>query len=91
MTFGGTGKWLSNTLYAAEEWLTTNRSEGPITRMVLIDASKKQFARFKIVAGFINPQSLVGDTMTYLKDMRTGGGAESEVTLSAIRNWEKYA
>ncbi|MFZ1694961.1 MAG: hypothetical protein WAT74_17325 [Flavobacteriales bacterium] len=88
---GEEGHWLSDSLYAAQEWLTTEERLGPNTRLLLIDASKGVVSKFKVVeGGFVGSFELLASVVRYRKRWHSGRGVsvtEAAVNIGDIRNW----
>ncbi|MCJ8503193.1 hypothetical protein [Desulfatitalea alkaliphila] len=90
--FGGKLFWSPNSKYiAAEEWLTTDYSKGPVTRLLLIDLETKKACAFKkIHKGFLKNVEFLCDGIKYIKEYAsTGQGTESVVDYANIINWKK--
>lgn len=87
--FGGELKWHGGAnIFAAEEWLTTNYNEGPITRAVLFDLDEAKWASLGTVnKGFVRDFHFEHGKFFYRK-YRPAAGLINEVALSEISTWE---
>lgn len=90
--FGEPLEWSDDSrLLAAQEWLTTDDWEGPITRAVLIDVETWTIAPLKaVLKGFSESFRFEEGRFVYRKVFaRTGEDAivEAEVDMSDITNW----
>ena len=89
--FGGELKWHdSASIFAAEEWLTVDYNEGPITRAVLFDLAEVRLSSFSTVTkGFVGDFRFESDTFLYQKKYASSGIIqEMEVNISQISSWE---
>ena len=89
--FGDELCWSEDSRYlAAQEWLTLDYQQGPITRVLLIDVERGRLSEFKTVPkGFVEDFKFVGGTFRYLKNFKgTGQGTETEVEIASIENWK---
>jgi hypothetical protein len=91
LVVGKEGLWLNDSLYAAQEWLTTEERLGPNTRLLLIDTSNSVVSKFKVVeGGFVNSFELIDRVIRYRKRWHGNHGesvTEAEVRVEEIRNW----
>src|SRR4029078_8381374 len=68
--FGDVSLWsASSTLFAVQEWLTLDYSEGTITALVIIDLRLgREILVERVVKAFIVPIAFEGPTIVYRKD-----------------------
>jgi len=88
--FGNCLCWSFDSKYlATQEWLTTDYSEGPITRVLLIDIDRNRFVPLKnLHKGFVNGFTFENNLFVYTRD--AGGMVqEVEVNISDINTWEQ--
>jgi len=91
--FGDAYLWSADSRYfAAQEWLTTNYQEGPITRVALFDVVNGLCANFKfVVKGFAIDFNFENGKLIYKKHYYADSKiVEVEVDISSIVNWSKY-
>ncbi|HRH39282.1 MAG TPA: hypothetical protein PK760_13110 [Flavobacteriales bacterium] len=88
---GEEGLWLSDTLYAAQEWLATEERFGPNTRLLLFDADRMVSSKFKVLEqGFVGSIEFHDGVIRYKKRKYGLGGetlTQAEVELKDIQNW----
>jgi hypothetical protein len=92
--FGAAYLWSpSSNLFAAQEWLTLDYSEGPITALVLIDLNLGREASVaRAVKEFIVPTAFESSSIVYRKDYAGQEGTERfEVDITKIREWKVLA
>lgn len=91
--FGDAYLWSADSRYfAAQEWLTTNYQEGPITRVALFDVVNSLCANFKVVVkGFAQDFNFEKGKLIYMKYYYADSKiVEVEVDISSIVSWSKY-
>ena len=85
--------WSPDSRYLAlEEWLTTQESEGPVTRLLLVDLATMKAAAFETLeGGFLENVRFLDGGVFYVKRFpATGKGSETEVDYSHISNWSSF-
>jgi hypothetical protein len=93
-TFGDAHLWSpASTLFAAQEWLTLDYSEGPITSLLIIDLEHGRAASVaRAVKGFIVPEAFDGPILSYRIDYAGLGKVEhATVDTAAIDSWTGLA
>ena len=87
--FGGCLCWSSDSKYlAAQEWLTTDYTIGPITRVLLLEIDNNKFVGLKSLdKGFVKHFVFEGNLFVYTRDAK-GMAREVEVDISKIDAWE---
>jgi len=88
--FGGILLWSDHSKYLAlQEWLTTNESDGPWTRLLLIDFQENLSCFVAgVKGGFIKPIKYENKKIVYIKEFQNTN-SEFEVEISSINNWEQ--
>lgn len=92
--FGEPLKWSDDSrLLAAQEWLTTDYQNGPITRAVLIDVEAWSIAPLMVAKkGFAESFRFEGSRFIYRKKFfGSGEEMEAEVDVPSITNWSSLA
>jgi hypothetical protein len=92
--FGDAHLWSpSSNLLAAQEWLTLDYSEGPITALVLIDLHLGREASVsRATKGFIVPESFEDSIIVYRKEYAGRGVVEHfNLDISTIEEWKALA
>lgn len=76
--FGDVYLWSpSSALFAVQEWLTIDYSEGPITALVIVDLNLgREVSVERVVKAFIVPIAFEGPTIVYRKDYAGQEGTE---------------
>ncbi|GMM68206.1 hypothetical protein MTsDn1_15010 [Alteromonas sp. MTD1] len=90
--FGRVLTWSPCSKYLAlEEWLTIDYSQGPRTRLFLINLEEHTYSEFKTIEnGFVRNVHINSGTVQYVKEFpATGYGLEAEIKISKISNWRK--
>jgi hypothetical protein len=87
--FGHSFLWSSNSRYLAiQEWMTTKESEGPWTRLLLIDF---QTGKGKWLSGakdgFIRPIKFEDEKIVYEKESKHTT-TEYEIDTTSLSDWE---
>ena len=92
--FGDVCLWSpSSTLFAAQEWLTTDYSEGPITALVIVDLGLgREVSVERVVKGFIVPVAFEGPTIVYRKDYAGQAGSQRfKADTAKSTDWKRLA
>jgi hypothetical protein len=92
--FGDAHLWSpASTLFAAQEWLTLDYSEGPITSLLIIDLEQGRAAAVaRAVKGFIIPEAFAGPLLRYRIEYAGLGRVEhATVDTTAIDSWGDLA
>jgi hypothetical protein len=81
-----------STMIALTEWHTADRSEGPITSLLLIRLKDWTYSRFPIVQkGFASPDHFIGQSLVlrHTDRLYTGGSftVQRETDLATIHDW----
>lgn len=88
--FGSPLEWSDDSKYlAAQEWLTTDYENGPITRVAIFDVESRLVSVLKrCVGGFAEDFRFSGAVFIYRKKfLGKGEEIEAEVEISSIKNW----
>src|SRR5690349_12240677 len=92
--FGDAYLWSpSSALFAVQEWLTIDYSEGPITALVIVDLELgRETTLERVVKAFIVPVAFEGPTIVYRKDYAGQAGSERfQADTSKSAEWKKLA
>lgn len=92
--WGDTILWSPDSKFVAlQEWLTTDYSKGPITRLVLIDIHTKKYSNFRTVEkGFTENYQFTDESIIYEKHYKASGSINKvEVDFENINNWKKLS
>jgi hypothetical protein len=87
--FGSPFLWSSDSRYLVlQEWMTTNESDGPWTRLLLIDFQTK-LGKWLSGArgGFIRPIKFEDGKLVYVKDFQNSS-TEYEIDIKSLMDWE---
>jgi hypothetical protein len=90
--FGDVCLWsASSALFAVQEWLTIDYSEGPITALVIIDLRLgREVMVDRVVKAFIVPIAFEGPTIVYRKDYAGKEGIERfEADTTKSTDWSE--
>jgi hypothetical protein len=87
--FGGILLWSDDSKYLAlQEWMTTNESDGPWTRLLLFDFQTKLGSHVTgAKGGFVKPIKFEGEKIVYVKELQNVR-SEFDVKITSITNWE---
>lgn len=88
--FGRTVMWSPDSRYLAlQEWLSTCRSQGPYTKLLILDFVKQQRLEASTAkGGFISPLRFEQDKVIYLKEyFKKGTIGEYEMDLQSCERW----
>jgi hypothetical protein len=88
--FGERGLWSPDSRYfAAEEWLSTDESKGPHTRLLVVDISaRREFHGGQAISGFVQPQRFEDTTLLYDKLYYPHQTVEHFSVDLAAANWK---
>jgi hypothetical protein len=92
--FGDRYLWSTDSnCFAIEEWLTTDRSEGPITQLIILDIPNGvEYKHAKTHKGFIKPVQFDDRQILIEKQFYTEDGLRTEeLTISEPDIWRKQS
>lgn len=89
--FGGYCIWSPDSRYCAfQNWVSTNPTSGPKTKLVIIDTGKNmQFLGEVADKGFVVPDKFENGTLKYHIDSYPAKVEEREISMEFIENWRK--
>lgn len=93
--FGEPSLWSADSQYLAlQEWETIKESEGPITRLLLLDVQgRMEIVLARAVKGMAIPVSFDGRRMTYKLEFYSWHGKTEEehtVDVESLNGWRSY-
>lgn len=91
--FGLPLEWSDDSRFlAAQEWLTVDYAEGPVTRIVLIEIRMEKLCVFRqVIKGFAQDVKFTSQSVLYRKHYYGASGShsvyEAEVLFKDMHNW----
>lgn len=93
-TFGDELRWSADSRFlAAQEWLHTEKSRPPVTRVALFDVERRRWSPLRTVQdGWACGFEFEGTRFVYRRDESTTRAqiTEVEVEIPAIKNWKQF-